>query len=119
LSTVAFSTLAPTLRNDGTPIYSLLRNIGSSAGISIVQAMLSQSTARAHAQLSEAITPYSAAVQNLPPLLSAQSPTGLALLNMEVTRQAAMIGYLSDFHLMMWLTLLAMPMLLLLRKPAA
>ncbi|MDD5335165.1 MAG: DHA2 family efflux MFS transporter permease subunit [Rhodoferax sp.] len=119
LSTVAFSTLAPSLRNDGTPIYSLLRNIGSSAGISIVQAMLSQGTARAHAQLSEAITPYSAALQNLPPLLSAQSPTGLALLNMEVNRQAAMIGYLGDFHVMLWLTLLAMPTLLLLRKPAA
>ena len=119
LSAVAFSTLAPNLRNDGTPIFSLLRNIGSSVGISIVQAMLSEGTARAHAQLSEAITPYSAAVQNLPPLLSAQSPTGLALLNLEVTRQAAMIGYLGDFHMMMWLTLLAMPMLLLLRKPAA
>ncbi len=118
LSVVAFSTLAPNLRNDGTPIYSLLRNIGASAGISIVQAMLSQSTARAHAQLSEAITPFSAAVQNLSSLFSAQSPTGLALLNMEVNRQAVMIGYLSDFHLMMWLTLLAMPMLLLLRKPA-
>jgi DHA2 family multidrug resistance protein len=119
LSAVAFSTLAPNLRNDGTPVFSLLRNIGASVGISIVQAMLSEGTARAHAQLSEAITPYSAAVQNLPPLLSAQSPTGLALLNLEVTRQAAMIGYLGDFHLMMWLTLLAMPMLLLLRKPAA
>jgi DHA2 family multidrug resistance protein len=119
LSAVAFSTLAPNLRNDGTPIYSLLRNIGASVGISIVQAMLSESTARAHAQLSEAITPYSAAVQNLPPLFSVQSPTGLALLNLEINRQAAMIGYLSDFHLMMWLTLLAMPMILLVRKPAA
>lgn len=116
LSTVAFSTLAPNLRNDGTPIYSLMRNVGASAGISIVQALFSQSTARAHAQLSEAITPYSVAVQNLPPLLSAQSPTGLALLNLELNRQAAMIGYLSDFHVMMWLTLLAMPLLLLLRK---
>jgi len=81
LSTVAFSTLAPKLRNDGTPIYSLMRNIGSSAGISIVQAMLSQSMVRAHAQLSEAITPYSLAVQNLPPMFSSQSSTGLAFLN--------------------------------------
>ena len=119
LSTIAFSTLAPNLRNDGTPIYSLLRNVGASAGISIVQALFSQSTARAHVQLSEAITPYSAAVQNLPPLLGAQSPTGLALLNLELNRQAAMIGYLSDFHVMMWLTLLAMPLLLLLRKSRA
>jgi len=115
LSVVAFSTLAPNLRNDGTPIYSLLRNIGASVGISIVQAILSESTTRAHAKLSEAITPFSAAVQNLPPLFNVQSPTGLGLLNLEINRQATMIGYLSDFHLMMWLTLLAMPMLLLVR----
>jgi hypothetical protein len=58
-------------------------------------------------------------VQNLPAPLSVQSPTGLALLNLEINRQAAMISYLSDFHMMMWLTLLAMPMLLLVRKPTA
>ncbi|MCJ0761668.1 DHA2 family efflux MFS transporter permease subunit [Variovorax terrae] len=117
LSAAAFSTLAPHLRNDGTPIFSLLRNIGSSVGISIVQALLTENTARAHAQLAAAITPYDAAVQNLPPLLNPQTPAGLAVLNLEINRQAAMIGYLGDFKLMMWLTLLSLPLLLLIRRP--
>ena len=41
------------------------------------------------------------------------------MLNTEVSRQAAMIGYISDFKLMMWITLLSMPLLLLMRKPQA
>jgi DHA2 family multidrug resistance protein len=118
LSAAAFSTLAPQLRNDGTPIFSLLRNIGSSVGISIVQALLTEGTARAHAQLVSAITPYEAFVQNLPQLLNPHSAAGLAMLNGEINRQAAMIGYLGDFQLMMWLTLLPLPLLLLMRRPA-
>jgi DHA2 family multidrug resistance protein len=118
LSAAAFSTLAPHLRNEGTPIFSLLRNIGSSVGISIVQALLTEGTARAHAQLVGAITPYDAAVRNLPRLLNPDSAPGLAVLNLEINRQAAMIGYLGDFKLMMWMTLLALPLLLLIRRPA-
>jgi DHA2 family multidrug resistance protein len=119
LSAAAFSTLAPHLRNDGTPIFSLLRNIGSSVGISIVQTLLTQNTARAHANLVNAITPYDQAVQALPQVLNPATPTGLAALNVEITRQAAMIAYLSDFKLMMWMTLLSMPLLLLMRRPKA
>jgi DHA2 family multidrug resistance protein len=69
LSAVAFATLAPDLRNDGTPIFSLLRNIGSSVGISIVQAMLTSGTARAHAELASDITPGNLAFPSLPAAL--------------------------------------------------
>ena len=43
---------------------------------------------------------------------------GAAALNAEVTRQSLMIAYLNDFRLMMYLTLFAVPLLLLLRAPA-
>jgi len=43
--------------------------------------------------------------------------TGLAALNVEVTRQAAMLSYLQDFSMMMYLTILAMPLLLLIKRP--
>ena len=46
------------------------------------------------------------------------TPAGIAVLNNEVTRQASAIAYVDDFLLMMWVTLLAAPLLLLLRKPA-
>jgi len=119
LSAAAFATLAPRLRNEGTPIFSLLRNIGSSVGISIVQALLTEGTARAHADLASRVTLSNLALQTLPPSLNINSAAGLWALNAEVTRQAAMIGYLQDFRIMMWLTLLSMPLLLLVRRPVA
>jgi DHA2 family multidrug resistance protein len=47
LSTATFATLAPGLRDQCTPNYSLLRNIGSSVGISIVQSLLTEGSTRA------------------------------------------------------------------------
>jgi DHA2 family multidrug resistance protein len=43
--------------------------------------------------------------------------SGIAALNAEATRQAAMVAYLDDFKLMMIIVMLGAPLLLLLRKP--
>jgi DHA2 family multidrug resistance protein len=119
LSTITFSTLAPKFRNEGTALFSLMRNIGSSIGISVVVTYLSQRTQINHAAFADYITPF-----NLPLQQAAQSrafnldsPTGLAMINAEVTRQAATLAYLQDFRLMMWITLAAIPLVLLLRNP--
>jgi DHA2 family multidrug resistance protein len=117
LSAATFATLAPRLRNEGTPIYSLRRNIGGSVGISIVQAMLTHGATQAHAQLAAAIAPGNQGLVNLPQSLEPGTATGLAALNAEVTRQAALIGYVGDFSTMMLVTLLSIPLLLLIRKP--
>ncbi|MEO8299092.1 MAG: DHA2 family efflux MFS transporter permease subunit [Burkholderiales bacterium] len=117
LTTIAFATLAPRLRNGGTPIYSLMRNIGSSVGISLVQMLYTEGAARSHAGLASDITPYNPVLQGLPPMLDAATPAGLAALNIEVTRQAAMMAYVADFHVMMLVTLAALPLLLFIRKP--
>lgn len=119
LSAAAFATLAPKLRNDGTPIYSLMRNIGSSVGISVVQALLIQGTARAHAELAIDISTANPVPQTLPSMLNPATPAGLAAINGEVTRQAAMMGYVNDFRIMMLITLVTIPLLLLIRRPAA
>ncbi len=115
LSAVTFATLAPGLRNEGTPVYSLMRNVGSSVGISIVQAMLTESMARAHAELSVDINYTNRLLQSLPPAMNPSSVIGLENLNMAVNRQAAMIAYVGDFRVMMWLSLMTMPLLLLIR----
>jgi DHA2 family multidrug resistance protein len=117
LSTATFATLAPRLRNQGTPIFSLLRNIGGSVGISIVQALLTHGSAQAHAQLAAVVSPGNQGLINLPPFLSPETAGGLAVLNAEVSRQAALIGYVGDFSIMMVVTLLAIPLLLLIRRP--
>lgn len=50
-------------------------------------------------------------------LLSASEQLTYAVLDGEITRQAAMIAYIDDFKLIMWLAFAALPLLLLLRKP--
>jgi DHA2 family multidrug resistance protein len=45
------------------------------------------------------------------------TPSGVAALNAEATRQAAMVAYIDDFKLMMIIIIIALPLLLLLRKP--
>jgi MFS transporter, DHA2 family, multidrug resistance protein len=120
LSAATFATLNPAIRAQGTSLYSLVRNIGSSIGISMVQALLIRNTVIAHASLAERVTSASPAWHD-PALAAAfdvRNPGSAALLDSVVTQQALMIGYIDDFWLMMILTLLVTPMLLLIRPPS-
>jgi DHA2 family multidrug resistance protein len=117
LSTIAFSTLAPRYRNEGTAMFSLIRNIGASVGISLVMTVLGHEVQRSHAELSASITPFRDALQGpgIPSLWNLSTELGRTALNAEVSRQAVTIAYLNDFRFMMYLCLLALPLLLLLR----
>ena len=119
LSAAAFATLAPRLRNQGTPIFSLMRNIGGSVGISIVQALLTRGSAQAHAQLAATVAPGNQGLINLPAMIDPATQSGLAMLNAEVTRQAALLAYVNDFWVMTVITLLVIPLLLLIRRPGS
>jgi DHA2 family multidrug resistance protein len=111
LAAVAFATLAPAYRNEGTAFFSLIRNIGSSIGISVVTTMLTRNTQMMHSRLAEHVTPY---LDPLHPVTSATA-RGVAMLNRTVTNQATMIAYNNDFKMMMILSLCAMPFVALLR----
>ncbi len=121
LSAATFSTLAPAMRAQGTSIFSLVRNMGSSVGIAMVQTLLVRNTQINHASLAEHITPANPALQDpaLAGLYNPASPAGLALLNNEVTTQAAMIAYVNDFRLLLLMTLLVLPFVLLVKPPSA
>jgi DHA2 family multidrug resistance protein len=121
LSAIAFATLAPRYRNEGTAMFSLIRNIGSSIGISVVMTVLGRQAQVSHASLSESITPFRHALRgpDVPALWAPLNDTALLALNSEVSRQALTLAYVNDFRFMMYMTLLAVPLLLLLRKPAA
>jgi DHA2 family multidrug resistance protein len=120
LSAATFATLAPQMRADGTAIYSLVRNIGSSIGIALVQTLLVRNTQIAHASLTERVTIANGALHDagIASFFNTQVPAGLAALNAEVTRQATMIAYLDDFWMMLLLTLAVLPLLLLIKPPA-
>jgi len=119
LSTVAFSTLDSRHRNDGTALFSLTRNIGSSVGISLVITELQQNIQKNHAVFADYITPYNQPLRQLGEsgFWDINTPLGLISLNNEVQRQATTLAYLQDFQLMMWVTLSVLPLLLLLRAP--
>jgi MFS transporter, DHA2 family, multidrug resistance protein len=53
----AFATLPGAMRNEGTALFNLMRNIGSSIGISAVQALLVRNTQVVHAALAAHLTP--------------------------------------------------------------
>ncbi|MCY6412638.1 DHA2 family efflux MFS transporter permease subunit [Acinetobacter sp. VNH17] len=118
LSTLAFATLSPALRNEGTAFFNLLRNIGSAIGISIVQTLLTQNTQILHSHMVEHITPYNLGdTAFYAHHLNPNTQAGLQSINHMVTKQAAMIAYINDYKLMMVITLAVIPLLLLLRKP--
>jgi DHA2 family multidrug resistance protein len=122
ISTVAYSTLPMAKRTEAAGIFSLMRNIGSSVGISIVMTLLSRNTQINHAEIASRLTPYGDNAQQLHELIGRNAASGLAMLNGEVTRQASGIAFLNDFWLMMVMTAGAIPLLLLLkpvRSPAA
>jgi DHA2 family multidrug resistance protein len=111
LSTVAFTTLPHVLRTEGSAILTLVRNIGSSIGISMVIAQLTNSTIRMHAYLAESITPFNNALQapGVSSILNLSSDTGRAMTDAMITQQAAIIAYANDFKLLMLLTLATIP----------
>jgi DHA2 family multidrug resistance protein len=118
LTTVAFSTLDVRLRTEAAGIFSLVRNVGASIGISAVETDLARNIQSNHQAIAADVSPYNAPL--LQPGVQAfwniHNAAGLAALDGEVNRQAAEMAYLSDFRLIMAIGLFAMPLLLLLRK---
>jgi len=100
-----------------TAIRSLMRNLGGSVGISILIAMLTENTQTIHSRLIETLRPDNPLLHTpvFGPAYSLTAPNGIAALNAEVTRQAAMIAYIDDFRMMMLMALCSLPLLLLLR----
>jgi DHA2 family multidrug resistance protein len=114
LSTIMFATLPPHQRTDVASLNALARNLGGSVGIAALVAILSQNTQAARAELAPSISPlnpaWTAVVGS-----GGQGAVTLALWDTELTRQAAMIAYLNDFRLMMFVVLAAIPLLILLK----
>ena len=123
ISTAAFLTLPGHLRTGGTAILTLVRNIGSSIGISMVIANLTDETTYMHARLASQVTPFNDALQfpDVHAILNLATDQGRALMDLIVTEQATLIAYLNDFKLLMMLTLAMVPMIFIIgsskRKP--
>jgi DHA2 family multidrug resistance protein len=116
LNTLALGSLPLALRTQGTAMWTLIRNLGGSIGVSIVIASLTNKTTVMHARLAESVTPFSQALADpAAALLDPKTETGRALLEQLVSQQAAIIAYDNNFKLMLAMTLLAFPLIALVR----
>jgi DHA2 family multidrug resistance protein len=119
LNTIALSTLPPALRTEGTALWTLIRNMGSSIGVSVVIANLSSKTITMHARLAELVTPFNLGLAD--PAAEPLNPAtdmGRALLDQLLTQQATIIAYTNDFKMMMVMSMLAFPLILFVRQEA-
>ncbi len=117
ITTAAFTTLPGHLRTGGTAMLTLVRNIGSSIGISMVIANLTSETTYMHARLAAQVTPFNDALQmpDVHRFLNMATDSGRAMMDMIVTQQANLIAYLNDYKLLMFLTIAVMPLVLIFR----
>jgi DHA2 family multidrug resistance protein len=128
LSTVAFLTLPNHLRTDGTSMLTLMRNVASSIGISLVIAQLTQGSRYTYAVLSEHINPFNHALQmpNVRGMIDLTTDTGRAMADLMVKVQAQIIAFSHDYQMVMIFTACAIPLAIMigstkaaLRKQAA
>jgi len=117
LSAATLSTLPLQERTEGAGLYSLFRNIGSSVGISVMNAMLIRNTQANHASIAAHVTAVNRGFEN-PAVAQFWNPltaAGRTALDAIVTQQAQIIAYIDDYKLLMIATLAVLPLLLVFR----
>jgi DHA2 family multidrug resistance protein len=120
LNAIAFATLPAQLRTEGASLWTLIRNLGSSIGVSVVIAQLTSTTSLMHARLAEMITPFALSTQLLAgTALDPATDQGVAQIDQMVSGRALTISYQNDFLLMMYMSILCLPLVLLLRRQRA
>jgi DHA2 family multidrug resistance protein len=120
LTVTAVGGLSPELRTDGAAINNLIRTLGGSIGIAAMEAMAVFNGQRMHAAMAAHVQLADPVVRaGLSAPFSPETVQGALRLNEEISRQSMMVAYVDDFRLMVFLTLCAAPMLLLIRKPRA
>jgi DHA2 family multidrug resistance protein len=118
LTLVTFSNMSGANLAEGTAVYHLLRNIGSSFFISICVAEIVRATSTNYSRMVELVNPYNKSL-TLPWVTGGwdyETVSGLAKLSREINRQAAMIGYINAFGLYTAASALAIPLILLIGR---
>jgi len=124
----AFAFVPKEKTNMGTGIINLARNVGASVGIATVTTLLERRTQFHQAQLMEHVNPLSQAYQNKFHAISAAFTTGgssgpgaaaqaYAMINGTVQRQAAMLAFIDNFHLLGIVFFVVIPILMFIKRP--
>jgi len=121
MNLVAFATLSPVFRTDGSAVINLMRNLGSAIGVSVTSTFLATAIQREHARLAEHATPFNRMLgQNAPSMMwNPQIPFGAAALDQVINRNAQVIAYSQDFLFMFLISLPALVVIFMMRRPQA
>ena len=117
ITVVTFSSLPVHFVAEGTAIYHMVRNVGSSLYISLSTILVARLTRANHAELVPHLSPYNEALR-LPWVTGAWDlgdPQALSAIETEIARQSAMIGYLDSFWFFTLTALAVLPLVLLVR----
>ena len=117
LTTMAFATLPARYRNEAAALGTMMRNIGGSAGIAIVQAMTVRNSAVVQSRLVEAVRPDNPTLAMSMPGIDWNSAATLSGLQQDIIRQATMVSYIDAFWALFVLGMVAAPFVFLLRRP--
>ncbi len=118
LNLISYATLDMRLRTEAASFANTMRSFGSSMGIALVFAFQTRASVVNHAVIAEQFTPSNKAFEMMrPDVWDLSTPLGRAALDAEVTRQATMMAFTTDFHLVMAATVLIFPLLLLVKLP--
>jgi DHA2 family multidrug resistance protein len=121
MNLVAFATLSPLYRTDGSAVINLMRNLGSAIGVSVTTTFLAESIQTVHAQLAEHATPFNRMLsQNAPNMMwNPQIPFGLQGLDQIINQNAQVIAYANDFLFMFFISAPALLVIFMMRRPTA
>jgi MFS transporter, DHA2 family, multidrug resistance protein len=119
ISMMAFATLPDRQRNEGMALFFLVTNLGTATGTAIIFNVLSRGMRVNHDSMSEVLTPFNELFKHggLPGLWNLTSPGGLAAMDAEIGRQAAMIAYNNSFYLIALTALVVLPVAAFVRLP--
>jgi DHA2 family multidrug resistance protein len=120
MNLIAFSTLAPALRTDGSAMFNLMRNVGMAIGVSITTTMLASGIQTMHAQLAQHANPFNRALATNARSMfwNLNMPFGAAQLDRVIQYNAQIIAYANDFLFMFFISLPALFVLFLIRRPS-
>ena len=118
IMTITYSTLEQKRRTEGVALFSLVRNFGTSIGISTAVTLFVRFAIESRATLTEHAAPYNKLFR-LPENLSfwdLESLASIAVLDSQIARHAQMVGYANDFFVMMVWALALVPLAIFARN---
>ncbi len=118
ITALAFVTVGADIRAEASALFNMVRNIGASVGIALLQAQAVANTRTLHEAMAGRVAPEDQVLSAaLPAAFSPATVAGRFMLDGEISRQAMMAAYVNDFRALLIGCALVIPLILLLQAP--